>query len=458
MASQWLKARQTKYAAFAATYIAVVLAVVVIVNVLADRYNKSYDATSNKRYSLSEQTAKIVKGLKEPATITYFNQSTQFREGKDLLDQYANLSPKIHVQYVDPDKNPQAAREAGIRNLGTAVVQIGERKDEAKNMTEEGVTGAFIRVLKNNTRTVCFTSGSGEHQLDDSDREGLSRFKDLLAKDSYETKSIDLLQKAEVPSECTAMVVAGPTKSFEQPQVDAIKKYVEDGGRAMFLIDPPLKLGHSEIADNDALTSLLGGWGVTLQKDLVLDLNPIGQILGVGPQVALVTSYSSQPIVNEMKGVATGIPLVRSMEIKGTDKTSVEKLFDSSDNSVATSNLSSPKVDIKDPNNKKGPLTLAAAGTYSTGKENVQGRFVVVGSSSWLANRFINFNGDSDLAMNAVNWLSSDEDLISIRPKPPEDRRITMTGAQMNWVIITSQFLLPAIVIVAGIGVWWKRR
>ncbi|MGA7168896.1 MAG: Gldg family protein, partial [Candidatus Sulfotelmatobacter sp.] len=135
MASQWLKARQTKYAAYAAIYLLVVIAGVVVANMLADRYNKSYDATSNKRYSLSQQTIKIVKGLKQDATITYFDQSTRFREGKDLLDQYANLSHKVHVQYVDPDKNPQLAREEGIRNLGTAVVQIGAKKEQAKNMT-----------------------------------------------------------------------------------------------------------------------------------------------------------------------------------------------------------------------------------------------------------------------------------------------------------------------------------
>src|ERR1700745_1504257 len=112
MASQWLRARQTKYAAYATTYILVVLAVVVAVNVLADRFNKSYDATSNKRYSLSEQTAKIIKGLKQDATITYFNQSTRFRDGKDLLDEYANLSPKIKVTYVAPDKDAKGARES----------------------------------------------------------------------------------------------------------------------------------------------------------------------------------------------------------------------------------------------------------------------------------------------------------------------------------------------------------
>ena len=458
MASQWLKARQTKYAAYAATYVLVVVAAIFVANVLADRYNKSFDATSNKRYSLSDQTAKIVKGLTQPATITYFNQSTHFREGKDLLDQYANLSPKVHVEYVDPDKEQQRAREAGIRNFGTAVVQVGAKKEEAKSMTEEGITGAFIRDLKNNTRTVCFVTGSGEHQIDNNDREGLSQFKDLLAKDNYESKSIDLLQKAEVPNDCTTLVVAGPARNYEQPEVDAIKKYIEDGGRAFFMLDPPLKMGRSEIADNDALASLLQSWGVTLNKDLVLDLNPIGQIAGLGPQVALVTSYSSQPIVNEMKGTATGFPLARSMELKNADKTTVQKLFDSSGSSLATSNLSSPAVDIRDPKNRKGPLTIAAAGTYNTGKQNSQGRFVVVGSSTWAANRFINFNGNNDLALNAVNWLASDEDLISIRPKAQEDRRITMTRGQLNFVRATSQFVLPLVVVVAGVAVWWKRR
>lgn len=458
MASQWLKARQTKYAAYATIYVLVVIAVVVVANILADRHNKSFDTTSNKRYSLSEQTAKIVKGLKQDTTITYFDQSTRFRQGKDLLDQYANLSSKVRVEYVDPDKNPQLAREAGIKSFGTAVVRVGAKKEEAKGMTEEGITGAFIRDLKSTTRTVCFVTGSGEHQVDNSDRDGLSRFKELLGKDNYENKTIDLLQKAEVPNDCTTLVVAGPTRNYEQPEVDAIKKYVEDGGRALLMLDPPLKVGRSDIADNDALTSALQSWGVTMNKDLILDLNPIGQLAGLGPQVALVTSYGSQPIVSEMKGTATGFPLSRSMEIKSTDKTSVQKLFDSSNSSLATNNLSSAAVNVNDSKNKKGPLTIAAAGTYNTGRENAQGRFVVVGSSSWAANGFINFNGNNDLALNAINWLASDEDLISIRPKQREDRRITMTRAQLNWVRATSQFVLPLVVVVAGVSVWWKRR
>jgi len=453
-----LRARQTKYAAYAAVYIVVVLTAVVIANILADRYNKSYDATANKRYSLSDQTAKIVKGLKQPATIIYFDQGTRFQHAKDLLSEYSNLSPKIQVKYVDPDKSPQEAREAGVKDYGTAIVEIGDRKEQAKSMTEEGITGAIIRDLKNTTRTVCFIGGSGEHQIDDSDRSGYSRFKELLGKDNYQAKSIDLLQKAEVPTDCTVVVVAGPTRDYQEPEVDAIKQYVENGGRALLMLDPPLKIGRSDIADNDALTNLLQSWGVTVNKDLILDLNPIGQLAGLGPQVALVTRYESQPIVSGLKGTATGFPLSRSIEVKNGDKTSVQKLFDSSDSSLATNTLDSPRVDPNDPKNRKGPMPIAAAGTYDTGKQDSQGRFVVVGSSSWAANSFINFNGNSDLALNTIDWLASDEDLISIRPKEREDRRVTMTRAQLSLVRTTSQFLLPLIVIVAGVSVWWKRR
>ena len=458
MNTQWLKARQTKYAAYATVYILVIIAVVAVANILANRYNKSYDSTSNKRYSLSDQTAKIVKGLKSDATITYFDQASRFQSAKDLLDRYANLSPKIHVQYVDPDKKPQEARAAGIKNYGTTLVSIGTRREEAKSMTEEGVTGAFIRDLKNNTRTVCFVAGSGEHQIDDSDRSGYSSFKDLLGKDNYTAKTINLLQKAEVPSDCTVIVVGGPSSDYQQPEVDAIKKYVEGGGRAMFLLDPPLNIGRSVIAENQPLVKLLESWGVTPDKDLILDLNPIGQLAGLGPQVALVTNYATHPIVNEMKRTATGFPISRSLTFKNADKTTVEKLFDTGDTSLATTNLSSPSVNPDDPKNKKGPMTLAVAGTYNTGKENSQGRFVVVGSSSWAANSFINFNGNLDLALNSMNWLSSDEDLISIRPKQEEDRRITMTRAQINLVTWFSQLFLPLAVVIGGISIWWRRR
>ncbi len=461
MASQWLKARQTKYAAFATIYILVVLAVVVAANVLADRYSKSYDATSNKRYSLSEETQKIVGGLRQEATITYYNVSTRFGAGRDLLSEYASLSPKLSVKYVDPQQNPEDARAAGInlnQPLPIVTVTANGRTDTAPSFSEEGITGAFIRDIKGNTRTVCFLTGNGEHPIDDTGRSGLSDLNQVLGRDDYQTQSINLVTSDTIPASCTAILIAGPTTNFEQPEVSAIQGYVENGGRAMFLLDPPLHMGPQVIADNDALTSLLKSWGVTVEKDLVLDLNPAGRLMGLGADVPLATNYSSQPIVADMKGTETGFPMSRSLTVGSSPKTSVQQLFESSDSSFATTNLSSPKVNIKDSNNRRGPLALAAAGSYETGKPNLEGRFVVVGSSIWATNGFLQFNGNSDLAGNAINWLCSDEDLISIRPKAREVQHLTMTAAQMTLVRIVSQFVLPLIVIVAGIVIWWRRR
>src|SRR5580704_17812318 len=116
-----MEARQTKYAAYVTMYILVVIAIVSVANVLANRYNKSYDSTSNKRYSLSDQTAKIVKGVAQPINITYYDKTSGFQGAKDLLDRYTSLSPKVHVDYVDPDKNPNSARAAGVTKYATTV-------------------------------------------------------------------------------------------------------------------------------------------------------------------------------------------------------------------------------------------------------------------------------------------------------------------------------------------------
>ena len=458
MNTEWVKTRQTKYAAYATTYIIIILAVLVVANFLANRYNKSFDATANKRYSLSDQTKKIARDLKQDVTIQYFDKPSGMPAGKDLLERYAMLSPKIHIEYVDYMKKPQLARAANVTREGEAIVSNGVKMEEAKTFDEEGITGAMIRMLKGGARTVCVVSGSGEHRLEDTGAEGMSEFQTAVQKDNYKVKSVSLLEKAEVPADCTALVIAGPSGDYVQPQVDAIKKYVEGGGRALIMLDPPLKVGRREIGDNDALLNLLQSWGVTADKDLILDENPVNQLVGVGPETPLVTSYESHPIVNDLTGTATGFPISRSLQSKNGDKTTVTKLFSTSKNSFATTTLNAPEIRIDPNKDKQGPFTLAAAGTYNTGKENSQGRFVVVGNSRWAANNFIRFNGNRNLLLNMLNWLSSDEDLISIRPKEPEDRRINLTQAQFRMLLAVSQFMLPLIVIIGGVMVWWKRR
>jgi ABC-type uncharacterized transport system involved in gliding motility auxiliary subunit len=454
-----MQTRQTKYAAYATVYIIVILAVIVAANFLANRYNKTFDATANKRFTLSDQTKKVVGDLKQDVSIRYFDDADRMQPAKDLLDRYALLSPKLHIEYVDVLKNPTVVRAANVTRKGEAVIEVGSRREDAKTFDEEGVTGALIRALKGGEREVCVVSGHGEPRLDDTTQaEGFGGFQSIVQRDNYKVQSINLQQKAEVPADCTVLVVAGPTGDYIQPEVDAVKKYVEGGGRALFMLDPPLKIGRKQISDNSALGDLLASWGVSADKDLLLDESAASQVFGGGPAAPVVMQYDSHPIVNDLANSSTEFPLSRSLETKNTDKTTVSKLFSTSADSFATSDLASAEIRINPAKDKHGPFTLAAAGTFTGAKPGESGRFVVVGNSSWATNETLGFSGNRNLLLNMINWLSSDEDLISIRPKEPEDRRITLTRAQFRLLQTVSQIFLPMIVIIGGVMVWLRRR
>ena len=459
MNTAWLKTRQTKFGAYVALYVTIIVAVLAMINWLANRHNKSVDTTSNKRYSLSDQTHKVVNGLNQNVKITYFDRTENFQRAKDLLDRYDTLSTKVAVDYIDPDKKPQIARSLGVRNYGSIYIDAGTRREEAKSVTEEEITGALIRTLKGGERTVCAVTGSGEHSFDDTERTGYSSLKESIERNNYKTRTISLLEKPEVPNDCTVLLVGGPRFDYVQPVVDAIKKYVEGGGRALIMLDAPVRMQKDATAENAALTGVLASWGVTMNKDMVIDVSGIGQIFGFSEVIPLVANYESHAIVRAMKGVATAFPLTRSLDTKSADKVTVDKLFSTSENSTATSKLdiSGGELALDPKTDKKGPLTLGAAGTYKAG-EGKEGRFVAVGSSGFATNNFLGFNGNRDLVLNMISWLASDEELISIRPKDPEDRRLNLTRRQMNMVLYTSVLLMPLAVILAGVSVWWKRR
>ena len=471
MRNSWLKARQTKYWAYVSVYVLVVLGGLVIAGVLANRYNKSYDATANKRFTLADQTLKVLDGLNEDVKITMYEQTSRMQQGKELLDRYDNASPHVSVAYIDPEKMPQEARAAGVRTFGTVQVTAGAAREDAKSLTEEEVTNALIRALKGGPRTACVAQGNGEHSLAETGRTGYSSVKELLEDHNYTTKTISLLEQDTVPSDCSILVIGGPRFDYLQPGVDAIKKYVDGGGSALLLLGAPVKMGDEKIGDNEALVDAIKGWGVTLHKNLVFDTNPLGRLFGIGPFVPLVTQYEYHDIVRDMRDSATAYPMVRTMDVGTADKATVSKLFSTSANSRATTELASSEVSTE--GTTQGPFTIAAAGKVTvdggdtatpaadadtTPADAKEGRFVVVGSSDWVSNSYIGLSANEDMFLNMVNWLSSDEELISIRPKDPEDRRLELTGEQMNKLFYFTVFLLPACMILIGLRVWWLRR
>jgi ABC-type uncharacterized transport system involved in gliding motility auxiliary subunit len=451
MANEWIKARQTRYGAFVALYLIVILAIVIGANWLADHRNKTFDVTANKQYTLSDETKKVTGNLKKNVTVYYFDKSDSYDRARDMLDRYKNLSSHIVVEYVDPDKKPDVARVEGMHNYGDIIVDNGTKKETAKGLTEEELTGALVRVSKSGARAACFVNGSGEHTLDDTGREGYSAFKDALEKNNYKTQTISLIQTPEIPKDCNVVIVAGPKRDYLQPVIDAIKAYVDGGGRLIVDFDPVLNLPDQKLGETPNLSALVSNWGVMPNGDVILDLSSASRLFGQSSPV--VGSYGQHAIVRVMGDNASVFPLSRSLEVKAP----AETLFSSSDDSYS---LTNPKLPIKEADlatARKGPFVLGAAATVGSGA--TQGRVVVVGSSNWMENLMFSAPvANRDLALNMMNWLTSDEDLISIRPKAPEDRRLQVTGSGLRIIFLTSVVFLPLIVIFSGVSVWFKRR
>jgi ABC-type uncharacterized transport system involved in gliding motility auxiliary subunit len=451
MNTSWIKARQTKYGAYLTVYILVVLAIVVGANWLANANNKSYDATANKQFSLSDATKQVLKNLHSNINVTYFDRTSAFANAQSTIDRYKDQSKYIHVTFIDPEKKPEIARLAHVQSYGTIFIdnEATKKHEEAKSLTEEEITGAIKRSLTNNVRMACFVSGSGEASITDTEREGYSGFKDLLDKNGIKTQELPMLQKAEVGKDCTIVVIGGPTHDYIPPVRDAIKKFVDDGGKALVMFTPSIADRGGSSNGEPELEKMVSDWGVTINNDLIYDVGPYSQVFGEAAPV--VGHYDPQPIVKDMGRSATVFPLSRSLDVK--TGSSLEKLFETGDTSYETTNLK-PPIKLDPDKDKKGPFTLGAAGTV-----NGKARVVVVGSSSWVSNSAMSYpTANKDLALNMMNWLTADESLISIPSKEPEDRRIMLSGRQMSMVALFSVIVLPLIVVIAGFGVWWKRR
>ncbi|HEV2349481.1 MAG TPA: GldG family protein [Terriglobia bacterium] len=439
-----------------AVYTVVGIAILTLANWFVSRHDQRWDFTPNQKYSLSPQTVKFLKGLKQDVGIYVFDQERSMRAHHDLLDNYAVQTNHLSVHYVDPDRQPSLARQYAVRTDGTIVVVAGDRHFEAKSADEEGVTNALVRVLKGE-KTIYFIQGHGERDLESTERGGYDHLVKEFGNENFEAKPLVLLQKMEIPSDCALLVIAGPHNDYLPQEVDLIRKFVGAGGRAMFMLDPGVDLPN--------LSALLSDWNVSPQNDLVIDLNPVAQIFGAEPTMPLIIKYGISPITQPLARTASLFPLTRSFSIGKDAKAGVstDSLCETSGDSYGIADFD-PKVrtitvGFRAGKDFKGPLPVAVSGTVTGGANTkIEGRFVALGTSSIAANVYLGFQGNKDLFMNMVSWLAQEEDLISIRPKPADSQHLNVTPSQMSKILILGVLGLPLLIIFVGTVVWWQRR
>jgi ABC-type uncharacterized transport system involved in gliding motility auxiliary subunit len=458
-----LTSRQTKYGLNAALYILAALAIVVILNLIAIRiptrigqYNTNWqwDLTANKRYSLSQEAVQILSNLKQDVEVLYFDRKDQFGNLRDLLDQFPGQSRHLTVTYVDPDREPNKANQYSVKTYGEVLVASAGKTERAKGTKEEDIINSIIRVLQGETKTIYFLQGHGERQLDSTERLGYSEAKKGLEEVNYKVETLSLLQeKPEVPLGSSLLVIAGPQKEFLDPEIDAIRTYLKQGGRVLLLLTPmtPPKL-----------VSLFKEFGADISNNLVVDVSGIGRLFGTDELMPLALQYEDHVITKDMANVATMFPFANAMKetAEPAPGASFQLIAKTTTQSWATRDVNAREVSFREGTDMEGPLALAGVGTYHDpgAPMAIQGRYVVLGSADIISNAILNFNGNRDLFLNSIAWLASQEDLISIRPKDPDDRPVELTPEQLRLVKYFALVFMPLAIVAGGLGVWWKRR
>ena len=231
-----------------------------------------------------------------------------------------------------------------------------------------------------------------------------------------------------------------------------LEKYLDNNGKALLMIDPEM---------DPNLDAVTGPWNIEIGKNIVVDASGVGRMFGTGPAVPLVVDYGVSPITKGFNGSMTFFPLARTVSQADKNKTTPDdvELLKTSSRSFTIPNLKTKEVKYDPKMDTLGPLSLAVAGERKNPADATKfSRLITVGDSDFATNQWSNLQRNGDLFMNMVNWLSEDENLISIRPKSPTNRRVTFTETQQRLLTWFSMLLLPGIVIIAGVYIWWKRR
>jgi ABC-type uncharacterized transport system involved in gliding motility auxiliary subunit len=461
--------RSTRYGASAALYSVLFMALVIGGNYVSARHHRRWDTTEAGVYTLAPQSKKVASALTQDLTMTGFVEAGQDAALESLLESYRYTAPDhLKFQLVDPDKEPALVDQMKITAVRSVHLQYGKESFIVTNPTEETITNGIIRVTGTAKKIVYFTEGHGEGDLQNpQDPKGYSAAKLALEQENYEVKPLLLPSVEQIPDDASVVALAGPDRALSDHEVELLDTYLKRGGRLLILIGPR--------AGSPRLVGMLGGWGVKVGDDIVIDREVRlfeGPKLGVVP---MTKTYGTHPITESFRDY-TVYPQTRTVDAaadgkKGLSATSLVKTSASSWAEGSVDDVFTKGVASLDDSDKKGPLSIAVAVTAKLadlgstpapsagGKAPDEARLVVFGSAMFADNSELSqsrLNGD--LFLNAVGWLVGQEELVSIRSRSVRASRAELTAGQASQVFYLSVLIVPQLLIALGIAVWWQRK
>lgn len=449
---------------------AIFIGILVFVNILGARRPERWDLTANKALSLSDETTQILQQIPEPVTAVAFVQPDDSRRTElenQLYEMQVRSNGMLTYEIVDPRAAPGYAQQLGVLELGTTVFQMGERRQQVTGTREQDLVTGLIKLIRPNPHKAYFTTGHQERRIDGFDQDSYGQIKSQLESRNFTVEQLSLFTTPDVPPDASMVVIAGPRVPFTEVEIQALNAYLDRGGDMMILVDPAVDSG---------LAPLLSRWGIEVGGSYVVESDP--RLTVQSPFLPVVQRLGAHKVTDKIAGIPVVflVPTYLNVPTQAPQGFRFTPLAQTSDRSWAETDqnaLRNPQaIQLDEGVDVKGPLTLAVAiepvdatppGGTPPADPNApeKSRVLIVGTSQLASNAAFQFGGqvaNQDLFINGASWLVGDDELISIQPRQPDNRTMFLTGAQRNFVMLSSIVFVPALVLAIGIFVWWSRR
>jgi ABC-type uncharacterized transport system involved in gliding motility auxiliary subunit len=457
----------------AALVIASALGVVILANAALFRHDAHLDLTREKAFTPSAEASRVIRGLTEPVEVAYFfqKQNPGAVALGTMLRQLERENANLRVRLIDADQNPALASNFGVRTYNAALLSAGARRIEVVTTDDREIALGLLRLLRKREVVICFAAGHGEYDIDNfefhthfegaqghshdasglavvqMEQHGIGRLRRALEKLGLSVRKISFATGQPIPDDCSAVVEANPRTRYAPGETDMLRRYLERGGSAMFLIEPDYEL-------DDSVASLLAQTGLKLGNGVIVD--PKDHYF-TDEQMIAVSRYGSHPVT---RGLALSFyPGARPLEMIAARGIKVTPLVASSPEAYVIADRLANANNAEAAAAPRFSKLIAAAAEGRLGDAaTAPFRLFVAGDADFISNSFFPYLANSDLALAALAWLTREERAPTMKPPVEVLPTVTLTNDQMGGIFVVTVLLMPGLIAFAGGAMWWLRR
>ena len=421
---------------------------------LSQRYPVTIDMSTNQRNSLSQETVRMLEQIDTPIDLTLFISPINERKPtlEKLFKRYQQLQPNIRVQSLNPDLHPDLLRIHDIRYDGEVLLQYDGRNEKVSQISEANVSNAIQRLLRRGERWLVFLKGHGERNPYGEANHDYSQFATQLAGKGYTIEDLTLSQIGSIPDNTDVLVLAGPRVALLPGEIRLLQEYIDGGGNFLWLADPEQAMEGLEMLGENLATGFVPG--------IIAD--PNSQLMGLERiDFTLVGEYPRHPITSNLTSLSL-FPKAQAIEFYGDENWQRQNFLQSDSRSWnETGDMQGDVYKGDNDDEISGPLTIGMS--LARSKQDSDGqvfeqRVVIVGDADFVANSYLGNGSNLEIGINIINWLSHDDRLISISPRPAPDTRLELSPPEQLAIAIFFLLALPLGLLVSGLRIWLKRR